>query len=580
MSLWFKKDSNYTFTISRWERINKINYFILRYQGKETKPAWAVKGLKFRVPVSQNQELYQLDIFIGKKIRCKVLGHGFAGFPILKQAISKYAGSRQAIKPLEGSIEPTRKQGLSSTKKKTITLITIQEEIVEHTPDEKNNNIQDNIIKENDNTTVSCIFEKDLSINDNLNNIEIPSYNEDKSKITSDYEQPIEINHNSEKYIKIFFSSKIEAENGNTRAQFRLSNMYMKGEGVEKDILKAIEWCEKAAEGGHEKAKYLLEKFIDNCYLINQEKEKYIASITTDEDIDTTSIDAEESAETSIATIEANDENPLGKIDSADSEFIEEDKQQEEIEHQPIDDEQNHADTLFALGINYLEESDNNKAHEYLLRAAELGHAEAQYTLGLYYELRQGDTTDSLQAYHWFRQSAGQGYADACYKVGLYHLPNNLSAEEKCIATTWFISAAKAKHAEGAYYAALSYITGVNNELTDSDAISYLEQASEAGMVEATYLLGICHRDGAYATSDKEKACYLFEKAAECCHAESEYQLGQCYEFGQGTTQNHRKALYWYERAAKHGNADAEKHLKSLLWVARKIKLRINMCEE
>lgn len=315
-----------------------------------------------------------------------------------------------------------------------------------------------------------------------------------------------------------------------------------------------------------------------------------VASSTTVEYIDTACVDEEESAEkaievdctaeTSIATIEANDENPLGKIDSADSEFIEEDKQQEEIEHQAIEDKQNHADTLFALGIKYLEESDNNKAHEYLLRAAELGHAEAQYTLGLYYELRQGDTTDSLQAYHWFRQSAGQGYADACYKVALYHLPCTLSAEEKIIATTWFISAAKSQHAEGAYYAALSYISGLNNELTDSDAIAYLEQASEAGIEQATYLLGICYRDGAYVTSNKEKACCLFEIAAECYHAKSEYQLGQCYEFGQGTEQNHRKALYWYERAAKHGSKDAEKHLKSLLWVARKMKFRIYGCEE
>ena len=311
-----------------------------------------------------------------------------------------------------------------------------------------------------------------------------------------------------------------------------------------------------------------------------------ISSPISEEVIHTASVDAEESievhcsAETPIDTIDVDELDQIGKIDSADGELIEEDLQQDGVKHQPIEDKQKHEDTLFTLGINCLVESDNNKAEEYLHQAAELGHAEAQFVLGLYYELRQRDSLDALEAYHWFRQSADQGYADACYKMGLYHLPNNLSTEEKLNSTTWFISAAKSNHAEGAYYAALSYITGVNNELTGSDAIAYLEHASEAGMVEATYLLGICYRDGAYVTSDKEKACYLFEKAAECCHAESEYQLDQCYEFGQGTTQNHRKALHWYERAAKHGNADAEKHLKSLLWVARKIKFRINMCEE
>ncbi|MBQ4314147.1 MAG: sel1 repeat family protein, partial [Lentisphaeria bacterium] len=46
-------------------------------------------------------------------------------------------------------------------------------------------------------------------------------------------------------------------------------------------------------------------------------------------------------------------------------------------------------------------------------KAAEQGHATAQYNLGLCYYLGQGVTKDLAEAVKWLRKSAEQGYKDA-----------------------------------------------------------------------------------------------------------------------------------------------------------------------
>lgn len=48
------------------------------------------------------------------------------------------------------------------------------------------------------------------------------------------------------------------AEKGDTTAQHKLGVMYLKGEKVEKDVDKAIEWWSKAAENGSATAQYKL----------------------------------------------------------------------------------------------------------------------------------------------------------------------------------------------------------------------------------------------------------------------------------------------------------------------------------
>ena len=52
-------------------------------------------------------------------------------------------------------------------------------------------------------------------------------------------------------------------------------------------------------------------------------------------------------------------------------------------------------------------------------QAAEQGHAEAQYNLGVCYEKGEGVAQDSSEAVKWFRQAAEQGVAEAQFWLGV-----------------------------------------------------------------------------------------------------------------------------------------------------------------
>lgn len=48
-----------------------------------------------------------------------------------------------------------------------------------------------------------------------------------------------------------FYDIKALADEGHSNAQYKLGIMYEKGQGVDQDMTKAVEWYTKAAKNGH-----------------------------------------------------------------------------------------------------------------------------------------------------------------------------------------------------------------------------------------------------------------------------------------------------------------------------------------
>src|SRR3989338_6729145 len=59
------------------------------------------------------------------------------------------------------------------------------------------------------------------------------------------------VDKNLEKAVELFEKS---ANNGDSTAQFILSNMYLNGDGVDENLEKAVEWFEKSANSGNSTA--------------------------------------------------------------------------------------------------------------------------------------------------------------------------------------------------------------------------------------------------------------------------------------------------------------------------------------
>jgi len=114
-------------------------------------------------------------------------------------------------------------------------------------------------------------------------------------------------------------------------------------------------------------------------------------------------------------------------------------------------DAQNGLGTMFYLGeavsrdaVGNIMESDPVSAAGWFFRAAEQGHADAQFNLGLLYLNGEGVPQNTAMAVRWFIQSAEQGNIDAQNNLGVIYLTGEGDVpQDKDLAIEWFKKAAK-----------------------------------------------------------------------------------------------------------------------------------------
>ncbi len=119
---------------------------------------------------------------------------------------------------------------------------------------------------------------------------------------------------------------------------------------------------------------------------------------------------------------------------------------QREIE-QTADPVDTRLDALVAQARSLSEAGNDREALPLFREAAEQGHADAQYSLGLLY--REGRVVDRIdaEAMTWFRKAAEQGHADAQFFVGwMYWRGQGGVASDDAEAVTWYCKAAAQGH--------------------------------------------------------------------------------------------------------------------------------------
>ena len=80
----------------------------------------------------------------------------------------------------------------------------------------------------------------------------------------------------------------------------------------------------------------------------------------------------------------------------------------------------------------------------YLLQAAKLGKARAQYWVGSIYLNGWGVASNSEEAFKWLLQAAQQSDVDACYQVGLLYGSGNGVKKDSVQSYAWIYLAATA----------------------------------------------------------------------------------------------------------------------------------------
>lgn len=242
---------------------------------------------------------------------------------------------------------------------------------------------------------------------------------------------------------QVFQSTLKTAEAGDAKAQFDAAKAYNNGEGVPKDIDKAIEWYQKAADQGNADAQNALG----------------LAFKSAKDDIKAIEW-FRKAADQGHADAQLN----LGRAYFSGVEVVPEDKDEDVFVVVPKDvnkaiewwrkaADQGFAEAQMALGRAYRRGNgvplDIDKATEWFRKAADQGDADAQTSLaGAYsslaaaYILGRGVPKDDREAAEWYRKAADQGYADAQISLATAYYSGRGVPKDYGKAAEWFGKAA------------------------------------------------------------------------------------------------------------------------------------------
>lgn len=167
-------------------------------------------------------------------------------------------------------------------------------------------------------------------------------------------------------------------------------------------------------------------------------------------------------------------------------------------------------------------------AVNWLILAAENGHADAQYEMACRYHQGKDVEQDDAQALNWYTQAAAQGNIDAMVHAGRQFEQAQGTPQDLQKAFKYYLQAAKAGHLLGQYYLANMY-----------------------------------HK-GEYVLRDDRQALHWYEQSAAQQHRSAQFMLGQLYHYGQGIETDETLARHWYQQAAAQGCEDAVTELQLL----------------
>jgi TPR repeat protein len=227
--------------------------------------------------------------------------------------------------------------------------------------------------------------------------------------------------------------------------------------------------------------------------------------------------------------------------------------------------EQGHADAQFYLGVSYSGGEGVDQDHAEAVRwhrlAAEQGDAEAQFHLGLSYDFGEGVDQDHAEAVRWYRLAAEQGDAEAQFYLGLSYALGGGVARDYAEALRWYRLAAEQGHADAQFNLGVSYDLGEGVGQDHAEAVRWYRRAAEQGNAYAQFNLGVSYSGGEGVDQDHEEAVHWYRLSAEQGHADAQFNLGVSYADGEGVGQDHEEAVRWYRLAAEQGDAEAQFNL-------------------
>lgn len=296
-------------------------------------------------------------------------------------------------------------------------------------------------------------------------------------------------------------------------AQYSLAGLYYRGQGMEQSYKKALGLYEKSAKQGNPYAAYEAAKMYRDGIGTAAQPEK---------------------AEKSFCT--------------AFSGFT-------DLERQSHDDKlQYRLGQMLHTGTGT--KKDDVLAAEYWEKAAKLENVYAQYSLAkLWLETDTGDISKALK---WLAKAADGGHAMAQYVLGKYYRDGTHVEKSIEQAVSLFLLSAEQDNEYAAYQLGKLYFAGEEIPKDAEKAVKWLKCSAKQGNAYAQYALGKLYLCGEDVPQDMEKALGYFKASADQDHAYASYQLGKLYLAGEAVPKDIEAAVRYLERSASSGNQFAQ----------------------
>ena len=345
------------------------------------------------------------------------------------------------------------------------------------------------------------------------------------------------------------------ADQGDATAQRILGYLYQAGDGVARDAREAARWYHNAAEQGDADAQFRLGWL--HAATANSLKLRFRVPFTA----------AEERWLMAAAA------NPLMAATAEDDAWFQlgPKNAREAAQWFRKAAEQGHAEAQYSLGSLYSTWGTTTKhAGEdayWTRKAAEGGHAEAQFNLGRMYGTGDGVPRDARETARWFRKAAEQGHAEAQRNLGVLYAKGIGVPQDTVQAYAWVSLAAAQRQQWMARTRFGTFVTrGATRILADLQRDMSPPQIAEAQKLSRELVEGVsedAHDDGQEAHALAQMVAPALQRRkwyrrARQGDADAQFQLGWWYEFGVGVAKDAGEAAQWYRKAAEQGHARAQ----------------------
>lgn len=229
----------------------------------------------------------------------------------------------------------------------------------------------------------------------------------------------------------------------------------------------------------------------------------------------------------------------------------------------------NHEDpwAQFAMGkmceMGYSVPQDRQKAEQYYIRSATLGHSGAQYSLGCLY--MNGNALEKEKAVKYLQMAADQGHSDAKVQLGYMYLMGEGGLKgDRNKAFGLFLETAEKGNSMGQYRLATMYYYGKGVSEDKEEALKWYKASAEQSYARALNDLAWMYYDGKIVKKDVDEAYRLYKLAAEQDFVDAIYSLGLLTKGGEGVECDEAEAERLFSLAAAKGHVKAGQHAQGL----------------